>query len=450
MARVEESPLAGFLKSEVPDWTDEVVARARYKGFTGQRGDWESRLHFWRDLVVKCARYLNVVVIDPHMVQHQWFLREGVTPLGIPTVLTEMRKSGELQTEDELLRPPSTLSQYTGSMLKNVFMWVGSQVWAISGSAQSRIALPDHLIVTPLLQERISQMIKILSQAEWRQVCVVTLSRFQELCGDPEIAKLMMSLLITQGKGCQIKLGGKENIEGLKISLKGAPVPDATESDKHMLQLYWTLERLHQQLCSLDLRVASTRNAAILALRSGDKQAALRHARRLKILTISKKKCESFMDRIEEVLTFIVDAETTKKVTDAVKVGAQAMKENHVTLDEVQICLEELDDAISQGRETQDALASAPITTDVDDADFEEEFQSLQAEMDGSSLDEINKLPQPVHSASTQANTSSSKLQSPGGEPALDTKESIPVKEMEDDDEESIEKAFAKLELELA
>lgn len=65
---------------------------------------------------------------------------------------TEMRKSGELQTEDELLRPPSTLSQYTGSMLKNVFMWVGSQVWAISGSAQSRIALPDHLIVTPLLQ----------------------------------------------------------------------------------------------------------------------------------------------------------------------------------------------------------------------------------------------------------------------------------------------------------
>lgn len=163
-------------------------------------------------------------------------------------------------------------------------------------------------------------MINLLSQSEWRQVCIVTLSRFQELCGDPEIAKLMMSFLITQGEGCQIKLGGKENIEvcilgllirfnflschghiqksmsvhllppkcggclghdmdicfqlfqslyvlhehilrclslqGLKISLKGAPVPDATESDKHMLQLYWTLERLHQQLCSLDLRVA--------------------------------------------------------------------------------------------------------------------------------------------------------------------------------------------------
>lgn len=56
-------------------------------------------------------------------------------------------------------------------------------------------------------------MIKILSQAEWRQVCVITMSRFQELCGDPEIAKLIMSSLIMQGNGCQIKLGGKENIE---------------------------------------------------------------------------------------------------------------------------------------------------------------------------------------------------------------------------------------------
>lgn len=64
-------------------------------------------------------------------------------------------------------------------------------------------------------------MIKILSQAEWRQVCVVTLSRFQELCGDPEIAKLMMSSLITQGKGCQIKLGGKENIEVCILGLLG-------------------------------------------------------------------------------------------------------------------------------------------------------------------------------------------------------------------------------------
>ena len=116
-----DSPLAAFLRAEVPDWDDEVVSRARYKGFTGQRADWENRLQFWKDLVVKCARQLGLVIIEPckvldfnfsvsacqfadepgffcefaellylfvvFQVQHQWFLREGITPLGISTVL---------------------------------------------------------------------------------------------------------------------------------------------------------------------------------------------------------------------------------------------------------------------------------------------------------------------------------------------------------------------------
>lgn len=47
------------------------------------------------------------------------------------------------------------------------------------------------------------------------------------------------------------------------------------------------------------------------------------------------------------------------QVTDAVKVGMQAIKENHVTLAEVQTCLEEVDEAISQQRETQTALGTA-------------------------------------------------------------------------------------------
>lgn len=47
------------------------------------------------------------------------------------------------------------------------------------------------------------------------------------------------------------------------------------------------------------------------------------------------------------------------QVTDAVQVGVQAIKENHVTLAEVQSCLEEVDEAISQQRETQIALGAA-------------------------------------------------------------------------------------------
>jgi charged multivesicular body protein 7 len=83
----EESHVAAFLEAEVPDWGDEVISRARYKAFTGQRADYEARLQFWKTLVVKCARHLNLVVIDANVVQQKWYLREGVTPLGIATVL---------------------------------------------------------------------------------------------------------------------------------------------------------------------------------------------------------------------------------------------------------------------------------------------------------------------------------------------------------------------------
>ena len=60
----------------------------------------------------------------------------------------------------------------------------------------------------------------------------------------------------------------------------------------------------------------SARNATLLALKSGDKKGALRHARRLKVLTTSKGKCETFTDRIDEILTSIADAEATRKASN--------------------------------------------------------------------------------------------------------------------------------------
>lgn len=456
-AKERESPLAAFLRTEVPDWDDEVVSRARYKGFTGQRTDWENRLQFWKDLVVKSARELGLVAIEPSKVQHLWFLREGITPLGISTVLTEMRKSGELQTREELMRPQATLAQYTGSVFKQVFTWVGGQVRGASAGAQPGSELPDMLIVTPLLQERSSLVIKALSEDEWRHVCVVTMTRFRELCGSSEAADILIAVLINQGRARHIKLEGKENIEGIKIALKDEPIPAVIEIDGHVLRLYWTLERLQQQLNILDVRAASSRAATVLALKSGDKKGALRHARRLKVLTTSKGKCETFVDRIDEVLTSIADAEATRKVTDAVKVGMQAIKENHVTLAEVQTCLEEVDEAISQQRETQTALGEAPIVTDADDTDLEEEFLLLEAELENDSVTEINDLPEasrreklPSHDKPSRSDASSTNASQPRRASEDNSNKEEKLQKDEEESADSLEKAFAKLELELA
>lgn len=54
-----------FIRREVPDWDDEVVATARFKAFSGQRSDWEPKFQLWRDLILKVSRQFGVFIIDP-------------------------------------------------------------------------------------------------------------------------------------------------------------------------------------------------------------------------------------------------------------------------------------------------------------------------------------------------------------------------------------------------
>lgn len=54
-----------FVRKEVADWDDEVMATARFKAFSGQRSDWEPKYAFWRDLILKVATHLDVFFFHP-------------------------------------------------------------------------------------------------------------------------------------------------------------------------------------------------------------------------------------------------------------------------------------------------------------------------------------------------------------------------------------------------
>lgn len=60
--------LREFVRTEVPEWDDEVVSRARFKAFSGQRSDWEQRYHFWKDLILKVACNFNILIVQPSQV----------------------------------------------------------------------------------------------------------------------------------------------------------------------------------------------------------------------------------------------------------------------------------------------------------------------------------------------------------------------------------------------
>jgi len=58
----------------------------------------------------------------------------------------------------------------------------------------------------------------------------------------------------------------------------------------------------------------SSRKLALASFKSGNKQAAFRHGRQSKLFSESRIKCTSLLERVEEVLRVIADAESTKKV----------------------------------------------------------------------------------------------------------------------------------------
>lgn len=57
-----------------------------------------------------------------------------------------------------------------------------------------------------------------------------------------------------------------------------------------------------------------SRKSALASLSSRNKKAALSHARELKLANEAREKCTSLLNRVEEVLSVIANAESTKKV----------------------------------------------------------------------------------------------------------------------------------------
>lgn len=369
--------LRAFLETEVPNWKEDDFARGRFKAFSGQKQDWDEKLSFWADLIVKAARHLDLVVIDTLVVKQKWFIRDGVVPMGLEHVLVEMKKSGELNTEEQALGGrPSTL-QWVGAILKKTISWAGI------GYAETEPPVEDRLVVMPILQEKILRFLQVFAEGHHSSERIATLAKIKELCGGSEEAEFIVGRLLLQTKARYVRVAGGDQIEGFKISLNEKPVTPVSENDCHNLQLHWTMEMLQLRLSTLDGRISMARNSVIKALKAGFKREALRYVRSMKLLQLSREQCAGSMDKIDYVLNLIADAETTKKVSEAIHVGTTAMKENHVSLEDVQHTLSELDEAITLQRETEEALAGAPLSTSEldDDAALDDELALLEEEL---------------------------------------------------------------------
>ncbi|KAG6543035.1 hypothetical protein Mapa_015531 [Marchantia paleacea] len=393
--------------------------------------EWEERIKFWRDAILKVARHLDLLIIDTEDVQQKWFIRDGVVPMGLKLVLLEMHKSGELETVHQILETRhSTTLEKLSSLLRKTLGWAG-----LSGPGDQYMETEGHieerLVVRSILQERAAFFIKSLAENNFSSVCIATLSKIKELCGGADNAELIIGYLLLQNRAKYVAVNSDDHIEGFKLSLNGKDVLAVSENDRQFLQLQWTLEILQIRLNTLDLKIETTRTEFIKVAKAGARRDALRRLRNMKLLQVSRDQCAGFMDKIEQVLGVIADIETSKKVTGAIQMGTAAIKENHVSLDDVHSCLDELDEAITVQRETEDAIGATHLSKlDEEDSLFEEELAMLEKELQEQDVTSLPEAPK------TQEGLKLSSVKKSESEHS--------------EADEKLEKEFANLALELA
>ncbi|CAM8936190.1 unnamed protein product [Rhodiola kirilowii] len=371
-----EGRVGEFIRTQVADWDVESVATARFKAFSGQRTDWEPKYLFWKNLILKVASHLNLFIINPSEVKKSWFNRGGLTPLCLDHVLVQMYKDGEIITIEELEDP-------TCSQLSILFR---KALKIVSRPASDESILEHPLILMPLLKEKSSDIVKILSQNQWTPSCIITKEKFQALCGGSNEALSVFSYLSKCGKAKYLSIKKTDVIEGVKVSLSQDTVPNLMSLDYDQGNVLEDKLKVSNLPVFAHLLVhrkvlVKLQKFSMTSLNGGNRKTSLRHVREMKVASHNREKCISLLNRVEEVLDIIANAESTKKVAEAIQIGTHAMKENRVSITEVENCLRELDEAVDSQNQMASVIESSGIQDDIDDEDIEEELAKLELEV---------------------------------------------------------------------
>ncbi|MCD7457714.1 hypothetical protein HAX54_035948 [Datura stramonium] len=362
---ISKEKLMEYLRKEVPDWDEEVKCIGRFKAFSGQRTDWEPLYVFWRDLILKVARHFHIFIIRPSQVEI-WFNRGGMIPLCLDQVLLEMYTAGELLRNVGVSDPARG---WVSQFLQRVVNLGG----LLRPSTQEKLA-EDYYIIPVLLKEKALQVVQALSESHWTASCVITWRKFQEISGGLKEAHAVLNHLCEHGKAKYLATNKKDLVEGVKVSLSARALSGTTSLDFDVLHLISTVEKLEHQLNVIDQRWKRSRESALASLKLGNKQVALKCSKEMKLASLSREKCTALLNRVEEVLAVIADAEASKEVAEAIRIGTQAIKENGINYDELELCLQELNECIESQKQINEILAGAEI----EDEDIEDELKKLE------------------------------------------------------------------------
>ncbi|XP_044293484.1 charged multivesicular body protein 7 isoform X2 [Varanus komodoensis] len=312
MSSPEEARVAPAPEGDLPpEWeTDEERMAFLFSAFKQSREvnatEWDSKMGFWSELVLKWGRRRGGVRTCLRELQ-QAFERRGSVPLGLGTVLRELLRRGKLQRESDFMASvdSSWISWGVGVFILKPLKWTLSSVLGDSKVPEEE----EILIYVELLQEKAEEVYNLYQNSTLSSHPVVGLSELRSLCNsvcpDERTFCLVLLQLQKEKRVTVLEQNGNKIMKFARgLHAKVSPVNDV---DIGVYQLMQSEQLLSQKVESLAQEAERYKEEARSACKAGKKQVVFNAyqagvgALKLSMKDVTVEKAESLVDQIQEL-----------------------------------------------------------------------------------------------------------------------------------------------------
>lgn len=376
------------------EWDDDERMNFLFSDFKENRevntSDWDSKMDFWRTLVVRSCRDRGSVCVDLQEL-HRTFRRKDRVPLGLNTVLHDMARCGQVQRESEFAANVDCgwLSWGVGLLLVKPLKWTFS---ALLGS--SRVPLQESFVLIELVKEKAAELLKVYRSSEYSTCSIVSFQELWALSSDvcADESTLCMALLQLQ-RDKQVTVALHEGEKIVKFCQptqeRVSPVSDV---DIGIYQLQRSEKLLGERVDKLNQEADRCKEEARINLREGKKSQALRCLRGRKRVEKRADNLFSQQESIRAILDRISQSQTDKMVVQAYQAGVAALSLSlkDVTVERAETLVDQIQELCDTQDEVNQTLSSGVTSADEDMDELEEELKSL---LDESKPDYVSQLP---------------------------------------------------------
>lgn len=385
-------------KTALPaEWDDDERMNFLFSEFKENREvnstDWDSKMDFWTSLIIQSCRDRGAVCVNLQDL-NKTFRRKEKGPLGLPTVLQAMARSGKIQRESEFAANVDSgwVSWGVGLLLVKPLKWTFS---TLLGS--SRVPLEESFVVIELVKEKAVELLKAYRNSEFSNSSILS---FQELCSlssgvCADESTLCMALLQLQ-RDKQVMVSIHEGEKIVKFCQSGQErVSPVNDIDLGIYQLQRSEKLLGERVEKLGLEADKCKEEARLLLREGKKSQALRSLKGRKRV---EKKADSLFAKLETIrgiLDRIAQSQTDKMVIQAYQAGVSALRLSlkDVTVERAESLVDQIQELCDTQDEVNQTLSSGVAGADDDMDALEEELKSLLDEPQPSIAPGLPKIP---------------------------------------------------------